>query len=78
MAQSKDTTNLEGLLFPVHGHACPMLSMLEWLCYSDPQDAKAYAVTIVFVDLTTGVRPLRHGCSGRKPTRPRAGGVCRT
>ncbi len=40
MAQSKDTTNLEGLLFQVHGHVCPMLSMLEWLCYSDPQDCE--------------------------------------
>ncbi len=32
MAQSKNTTNLESLLFQFIGTPDPMLSMLEWLC----------------------------------------------
>lgn len=32
MAQSKDTTNLSGMLFQFMGMEDPMLSMLEWLC----------------------------------------------
>lgn len=32
MAQSKNTTNFEGLLFQFMDSPDPMLSMLEWLC----------------------------------------------
>ena len=32
MAQNKDTTNFNGLLFQFMGTEDPMLSMLEWLC----------------------------------------------
>ena len=32
MAQQKDTTNLNGMLFQFMGTADPMLNMLEWLC----------------------------------------------
>ncbi|MGI6235287.1 MAG: transposase, partial [Christensenellales bacterium] len=32
MAQSKNTTNFEGLLFQFMGTEDPMLNMLEWLC----------------------------------------------
>ncbi len=32
MAQRKDTTNFEGLLFQFMDSPDPMLSMLEWLC----------------------------------------------
>lgn len=32
MAQSKNTTKFEGLLFQFMDSPDPMLSMLEWLC----------------------------------------------
>ncbi len=32
MAQSKNTTNFQGLLFQFMDSPDPMLSMLEWLC----------------------------------------------
>ena len=32
MAQRKDTTDFQGLLFQIMGTEDPMLNMLEWLC----------------------------------------------